>query len=152
MVHRLAQIRCRQRVIDDVRHAGAARDLRHRRHIGDDATGIGDRFGENRLGLRTDGSLERRNVVWIGPDDVPVEVFERVVELIDRAAVKLLGRDELIARLQQTMKDQNLRGVPGCGRHARGAAFERGDALLEHRRGGIADAGVDVAESLQTEQ
>ena len=31
-------------------------------------------------------------------------------------------------------------------------AFERGDSLLEHRVGGIADAGIDVAEGLQPEQ
>ena len=34
----------------------------------------------------------------------------------------------------------------------RRAAFERGDALLEHRLRRVHDAGVDVAEGLQPEQ
>ena len=50
------------------------------------------------------------------------------------------------------MKDDHLRGVAGRDREPGGAAFERGDALLQHRVGRIADAGVDVAEGLQAEQ
>jgi len=50
------------------------------------------------------------------------------------------------------MKRQNLRGVPGSDRKARGAAFQRGDALFEHGSRRIADAGIDVAEGLQAEQ
>jgi hypothetical protein len=48
--------------------------------------------------------------------------------------------------------DQHLRGVAGGDRETGGAAFERGDALLEHGVGRIADAGIDVAERLQAEQ
>ena len=46
----------------------------------------------------------------------------------------------------------HLRGVAGGDRERRGAAFERGDALLQHRVGRVADARVDVAEGLQAEQ
>ena len=50
------------------------------------------------------------------------------------------------------MHHDDLGGVPGGDGQPRGAAFERGDALLEHRVGRIADAGIDVAEGLQAEQ
>ena len=50
------------------------------------------------------------------------------------------------------MKRQHLRGVAGRDREAGGAAFERRDALLQHRVGRVADAGIDVAEGLQAEQ
>src|SRR5436190_10650933 len=83
IIDRFAQIWSRQRVIDDIRHAGSPRDLRYRRHVGDDTAGIGNRFREDSLGLRADRSLKRRNVLWIGPDYIPIEIFEGVVELID---------------------------------------------------------------------
>ena len=41
---------------------------------------------------------------------------------------------------------------PEATASAGGAAFERGDALLQHRVGRIADARIDVAEGLQPEQ
>ena len=46
----------------------------------------------------------------------------------------------------------HLRGMAGGDGEPRGAAFERGDALLQHRIGRIADARIDVAEGLQAEQ
>ena len=50
------------------------------------------------------------------------------------------------------MHGEHLRRVAGGHGERRRAAFERGDPLLEHRAGRIADAGVDVAEGLQAEQ
>jgi hypothetical protein len=75
-----------------------------------------------------------------------------VVELVDRAAIELAGRDELVAGLEQAVEDQHLCGVAGADRKPRGAAFERGDPLFQHGVGGVADAGVDVAERLKPEQ
>ena len=99
-----------------------------------------------------DGALEGGDVVGVGPHHVPAEILERVVELVDRAAIELLRRHELVARLHQAVEHQHLRGMAGGDREAGGAAFERGDALLQHRIGRVADAGVDVAEGLQAEQ
>ncbi len=50
------------------------------------------------------------------------------------------------------MQGDDLRGMPGGDRQSGGAAFERGDALLQYRVGWIADARVNVAEGLQAEQ
>ena len=111
IVDRLAQIRRRQRVVDDQRHAGALGDLGDRLDVGDDAARIGDRLDEDRLGLGRDRALEGRDVVGLGPDHVPAEVLEGVVELVDRAAIELLGGDELVARLHQAVEDEHLRGV-----------------------------------------
>ena len=60
--------------------------------------------------------------------------------------------DELVAGLHQAVKHQHLRGVARGHGEARGAAFEGCDALFQHGVGGIADAGVDIAEGLQSEQ
>ena len=84
--------------------------------------------------------------------DVPVELLEGVVELVDRAAVELPSRDELVAGLHQGVEHDRLRGVSRGHGECRRAAFERRDALLQHRLRGAADARVDVAERLQAEQ
>ena len=88
----------------------------------------------------------------VGPLHVPAEALERVVELVDRAAIELARGDELVARRQQRMEDEHLRRMAGGDGEAGGAAFERRDALLEHRVRRIADARVDVAERLQAEE
>ncbi len=151
-IDRLAQIGRRQRVVDDQRHVGLARDLGDRLDVGDDAARIGDRLDEDRLGLRRHRFFERGDVVGIGPRHVPAEILVGMIELVDRAAIKLLGRDEFVARHHQRVHHDHLRGMAGGDREAGGAAFERGDALFQHGAGRIADAGIDVAEGLQAEQ
>ena len=50
------------------------------------------------------GVIARSNdadVVGVGPHHVPAEILERVIELVDRAAIELLRGDELVARLHQ---------------------------------------------------
>ena len=128
------------------------RDGGDRLDIGDDAARIGDRLDEDRLGLGRDGALEGPDIVGIGPYHVPAEILEGVIELVDRAAIELLGRDELLARLHQAVHHDHLRGMAGGDREPGGAALERRHPLLQHRRGRVADAGIDVAEGLQAEQ
>src|SRR5690606_42065307 len=56
---------------------------------------------EDRLGARGDGAVEGRRVLGVGPHHVPAEALERIVELVDRAAIQLAGGDELVARLDR---------------------------------------------------
>src|SRR5262249_56145537 len=91
--------------------------------------------------------------VWgLGQSQVPAKFWKRVFKVIDRAAVKLFCRHEFIAWPHQTVHDDDLGGMARGNRQTRGAAFERGDALFQHRVGRIADARIDVAEGLQAEQ
>ena len=152
VLDRSAEIGRRQRVVDNQRHACALGESRDRGDIGDDAAGIGNRFDEDRLGLGRNRALEARDVVGIGPHHVPAEILERVVELVDRAAIELLRGDEFLARPHQAVHDDHLRGVAGGNRKPGGAAFEGCDALFQHRIGRVADARIDVAKSLQAEQ
>ena len=114
--------------------------------------GIGDELDENRLGVRRDRALEAADVVGIGPHHVPAETLEGMGELVDRSAIQFARRDEFVAGHQQLLQHHHLRGVAGGHRERRGAAFERRDALFQHRVGRISDPGIDVAESLQPEQ
>ena len=60
--------------------------------------------------------------------------------------------DEIVAGVADVLHGEQ-RGRLARGERERGdAAFERGDALLEHRLGRVHDAGVDVAELLEREQ
>ena len=58
----------------------------------------------------------------------------------------------MIAGLEDGQKRRHLRGHAGGAGQGGTPSFEGGDALLQHRDGGVADAAVDVAEGLQVEQ
>ena len=152
MLDRADQVGRRQRVVDDQGHAGLARHRRDCLDIGDRAAGIGDGLDEDRLGARRNPALEAADIIGIGPHHVPAKALEGVGELVDRAAIEFSRGDEFVARHQELLQRHHLRGVAGGNRERRGAALERRDAFLQHGVGGIADAGIDVAERLQPEQ
>ncbi len=114
--------------------------------------GLAIELDEDRLGLVGNGALERGVVVGVGPLHAPAEILERVGELVDRAAIELGGSDQLVARRHHRVQRDHLRSMAGGERQPGGAAFQRGDAFLQHGAGRVADAGIDVAEGLQPEQ
>ena len=114
--------------------------------------GLAIELDEDRLGVRRHRALEAADIVGIGPHHVPAEALEGVGELVDRAAIEFSRGDEFVAGHQQLLQHDDLRGVARGHRQRGGAAFERRDALFQHRVGRIADAGIDVAERLQPEQ
>ncbi len=147
-----AEVGRRQRVVDDQRHAGLLGDRRDRRQVDDDAAGVSDGLAKERPRLGRDGLGEALGVGGVRPFDAPVELLEGVVELVDGASVELPSRDELVTRLHQGVENDRLRGVTRGHGECRRAAFQRGNALLQHRLGRAADARVDVAERLQAEE
>ena len=114
--------------------------------------GLAIELDEDRLGLFCQRGAKRVGIVGIGPLYLPAKVLEGVVELVDRAAVKLGRGDKFVARLHQGMKDESLRGVAGGDAERRRRAFEGGDALFEHRRRRVGDARINIAERLQAKQ
>ena len=91
-------------------------------------------------------------VVLVDEGHLDAPVGERVLQQVDRAAVELTGRDDVLALLgerEQRERDGRLtRGDAG----GRDAALERGHALLEHQHGGVRRAAVDVAVAAEGEQ
>jgi hypothetical protein len=81
------------------------------REIGDAAARIGDRFDEDRLGLGRQRRLEALRLLGVGPHHMPAEGLERVVELVDRAAVELARGDELVAGPHQRVEGDELGGM-----------------------------------------
>ncbi len=65
---------------------------------------------------------------------------------------RVLADDHVVARLHQARNRDELSGLAAGHRQPRDSVFERRDALLQHVRGRIHDARIDVAELLQPEQ
>src|SRR4029077_8721168 len=101
------------------------------------------------FGFLGDGLFECLRIARVGPGDVPVELSKAVIELIDRSAIELTGRHDLIPRSHQGMKRDELRGVTRGDGEARTAILERRDALLEYGIRRIHDARIDVSKNLQ---
>ena len=114
--------------------------------------GLAIELDEDRLGLRRERRAEALRIVGIGKAHVPVEFLEGLGELVDRAAIELARGDELIAGLEQEVKDERLRRVPRGHGKSRGRALQGRNALLEHGLGRVHDARIDVAEGLEVEQ
>jgi hypothetical protein len=68
------------------------------------------------------------------------------------AAVKVGGRDDLVARFEQRRDRDRLRGQPAGRRQRADTALQARHPLLEHCGRRVHDPGVDVAEAVQVEQ
>ena len=120
--------------------------------VDDDAAGVGQAFDEDRLAARRQRTAEILRIVRIDEMAGPAELLERQSELRQRSAVQVARGEELVALLQHGREDQELRGMAGGGGDGGAAAFQAGDAFLQHRDGGIGQARVDVAEIVQVEE
>ena len=68
--------------------------------------------------LSVKSGLEAVGIVGIGKARRPAEVLEGVIELVDRAAIKLVGGDDLVARLHQGVEGDELGRVAAKRRRA----------------------------------
>ncbi|MNT50173.1 hypothetical protein D3C72_1870780 [compost metagenome] len=127
-------------------------DLGNRGDVDEGAARVGQAFDEDRLGAGIDLAFKARRIARIRPADLPVEGLEGMAELVDRAAVKPVGGNEVVARAHDRVEDEKLGRMPGGNRQRRSTAFERCEALFQHRLRRVHDAGVDVAELLQAEE
>ena len=118
----------------------------------DGDVGVAERLAVDDLGVGADGLLEVLRVGGVDEGDVDADAREGVVELVVGAAVQAAAADDVVARAAQGEDRQGLGGMAGTDGQRADAAFQVGDALLEHVGGGVHDAGVDVAQLLQGEQ
>src|SRR5690606_37043756 len=126
--------------------------LRDFLQINESAAGIGKALDENCARFIVDLILKGRDVFGISPAHMPIEVLEGGAKLVHRAAIELARSNEVAARLHERVEDEKLSRVAGgCGKR-RSAAFKGCNTLFQNRLGGVHDARIDVAESLQTEQ
>ena len=128
------------------------RDLGEGAEVRDVAERIADGFAEDRLGLRVDQLLEFFRLAVIREAHLDAELREGVREQVVCAAIQRTRGDDVVAGLGDRHDGIGDGGAAGREAEARDAAFELGDALLEHVRRRVHDPGVDVALHLQIEQ
>ena len=152
VLDRPAQIRRGKRVIDDQRHAGLVRNLGNGLDIDDIHSRISNRLDVDELRLVCDRCAEVLRVVGLDEGRVEAKTPEGDVELRVGASVERGRRDQVVAGSAQAADGEKLRRLSARERQRADAALQRSHALLEHGRGGVHDARVDVAEALQAEQ
>ena len=152
MVDRTQQRRRREGRVHDERQVVLLRDRGIAVEVGDVERGVADGLDEEEARLLVDRRLDRREVVHRGEVHLDARVGEDGVELRERAAVEVVGRDDLVARAGDVRDGEEDRRRAGGERLRRGAALERGDALREDVVRGVHQARVDVAELAQGEE
>ncbi len=148
---RAAQVRRRERVVDEQRQLVVVRDRCDGLDVEHVSGRVADRLGVERLRVRPDRCPPCIGVIGIDPRELDVHLAQQVLELVDRPAVERGRRDHMIARLQQCEERGRLRGDTAGERDPAAAAFEVRHAFLEHRDGRVHDARVRVAVLLQVE-
>ncbi len=73
-----------------------------------------------------------------------------MLELVYRPAVEIGGRDHMVTRLADCQYRCSLCRMPGTDLQRCHAAFQVGDALLQHVAGWVANTGVDIAFFLES--
>ena len=128
------------------------RDLCQRLDVADVAGGIADGFGEHGLGVLIDQLLDRVGLVAVGEASGDALARQHMAEQRVRRAVELGNGNDVAAGVGDIDECKVQRGLPGRDRERADAAFEFGDALLEHGRRGIGDAAVTEAVGFEIEK
>ena len=150
--HRPAEIRRGEGVVDDEGNAVRIRKIREFFQIENGAARIADRLAVKRARLRRDRRLPRREVARIAQGHFQRQFQQRLLELRDGASIEMRRRHNLVAgRKQRHQRDELRRHAAGHHQRAR-RALQRREPFLQHRRGRVADARVDVAVLLELEK
>ena len=152
VLDRPAEIRGRQRVVDDQRDACPMRDFGDALDVDDNAAGVGEVLDEDRLALRGQRLAEILRLGRVDEMAGPAELLERQAELRERAAVEIARRDELVAGPHQREEGQELRRVPRRGGDRGAAALEGREPFFQHGDGRVGQPRIDVAEIVQIEE
>ncbi len=154
VLQRSAQVGRRKGGIDNEGKAGVMRTLGNDFQIANLKGGIGARLAEEgpRLLIGRPGEIGR--ILGVDEPHLDAETGEDVVELRVRSPVQGVGGDDVVPRPREVddgVEDGRCAGADGEA--AEGVrALQLGVAALEDVRGGVHEAGVDVAELLEAEQ
>ncbi len=152
MFDRTAEVRRGEGVVDDERELVLMGDGSNLLNVEDVAAGVRDGFSVETLGLRRDGPAEVLGVIGFDERDTDTHAPEGDVELRVSSTIEGGGGDDMVPGLTDIGDRQELRRLSGGDGEGGHAPFQRGDSFFEHRRGGVHDARIDVAELLQGEE
>ena len=152
VVERAQLVRRRERGIDNERDLVRMRDFRDSLDVDEVRVRIADGLDVDDLRVVLNGILEDlRALRRIDERRLDAEIGERVLEEVERATVDRRGRDDVLARMDETLNGCRDCRRAGCERERRDAAFERREAFLEHILRRVRQTAVDVARILQAE-
>jgi hypothetical protein len=137
-------------VVDDERHAVAVCDARERLDVADVSRRISDCLAEHRAGTVVDQLLDvGRLIARREPHRHPLP-REHVGEQRMGGSVELRHRHDVAAEFGDVEQSIVQRSLAGAHAQRLDAAFQRGDAALQHVGRGVADAAVAIALDLET--
>ena len=128
---------------------GERRDCGQVEHV---EPGVAERLAEQQLRGRADRGAPGVDVAGLHERGLDAEAPQGVVQQVVRAAVQRARTHDVRARAGERRDREVQCCLAAGGRDRADPAFERGNALLEHRIGRIRDAAVDVARALHVEQ
>jgi hypothetical protein len=134
------------------RHTVVVRHLRDGGNVQHIQARVAHRLAKQQLGVGADGGSPSVNVTGFDKGGLDAKTAQRVVQQVVRAAIQSGARHNVRARAHERGHTQVQRGLAAGGGNGADAALQSGDALLEHRGGGVADAAVDVASAFQIEK
>ncbi len=137
---------------DHQRQAGIVRDLGDGRNVEHFEAGIAEDLGEDEARLRADGAGEGGGGARVDEAGGDAEARQSQLQHVDGAAIERGGGDDVAALPHQRDDGEVERRLAARRADRADAAFERGDALLQHGDGRVADARIDEAGLLEVEQ
>ena len=149
---RAAEIGRGKGVVDHQRDVVGLCDGRNLFEGEDKDVGIAQGLTVDDLGVGLDCGLKGGRIAGVDKGDVDAQARERVVELVEGAAIEPCAADDVIACAAEGEDGHGLRAVAAAGRDRGHTALKISHTLLKHIGGRIHDAGVDVAELLQRKQ
>ena len=138
-----------------VHQQGHARLVCNSRHGGDVEhiqTRVAHGLAKKKFGVGAYGGAPAIDIAGFDKGGLDAKAAQGVVQQVLRAAVERRGGDDVRARAHQRGHTQVQRRLPAGSGDGANAAFKRRHPLLQHRVGGVADARVDMASTLQVEQ
>jgi len=109
-------------------------------------------FAKKEFGVGPHRSAPAVDVAGLDEGGVDAKAAQRVVQQVLAAAIERGAGHDVAAGAHQRGNAQVQRGLAAGHGNGANTAFERADALLQHRVGRVADAAVDMAGALQVEQ
>ena len=131
---------------------GRVRDLGDLLNVDQQVAGVAQCFAEKKPCVRAHRRVPRINVTRINKCRLDAETRQCVIKQIVRAAVQRAAGDDVAARAHKRDDGQMQRRLAGRHRDGADAAFERGDALLQHGVGRVREPRINVARALHVEE
>ena len=131
--------------------AGLVREVAHRLDVDDVEHRVGGRFEQHGLRRLRQRLLPLREVAAVDELALDAVLGQQLVHDVVARAEQLARRDDAVAGLEQRQQGEEHRRHAGRGGAAGLGAFERGEAVLEHRDGRIAEARILEVRALALE-